>query len=184
MDFLDLRVDGGPVAVLCNGPSLPFIERLEQIKIPTLGMNRTWNFPSTYYLTLEQVWLGVGYEGRYFLNAACMLDPTWPKAGYHVPLQWKKRFSYDPEFGFYPGTTGYLAGEVALGLGFDEVHYLGLDLCGDHFDGTHAALMHESLELFELMAEGLKGTDRKVYVCSSPRSACKSFPHSEFERLM
>jgi len=180
VDFLELCGQSGPIAILCNGPSLP-VDRLEDIQIPTLGMNRTHFFPSTYYLALEPDWLGVEFAGKYFLNAGINLDPSWTDRGVRVPLQWANEFSMSATYGFYAGQTGYLAGQVALGLGYKTVYYLGLDIVGGHFDGTPAADIEP--KHFELMARCLEGTDKRVYICESPFSKCTAFPHRSINEI-
>ena len=187
MDLEELAHDkGGAIAILCTGPSLP-VDRLSEISVPIMAINQAFVFPSTYYLALERDRLDVPHKAKYLLNAAASLDPSWPSHGYRVKLQWDTKFSTDIERGFYPGVTSYLAGEVAFGLGYDELHYLGLDLNGPHFDGTDAPGMetqciHQN-KLFRIMANAIEGTKRKAYICESPKSLCTAFPHSKLEAI-
>ena len=186
MELSELAGREGAIAILCTGASLP-VDRLPDIRVPTMTLNRAYVFPSTYYLALERDRLDVSHRAEYFLNAAVSLDPRWPSHGYRVKLQYDTKFSTDIARGFYPGVTSYLAGEIAFGLGYTELHYLGLDLSGPHFDGTYDPGIESQRpfqnEIFQIMAEAIEGSSRNVYICESPESRCTAFPHSDFEAI-
>ena len=183
----ELAGQHGPIAILGNGPSLPK-DRLHEIAIPTFGMNRTWKFPSTYYLALEPAWLGVEYEGPHFLNATTFSRRKTPAnhdRGWRVPLYYGTSFSDSIDKGFFPASTGFLSFQVAMALGFKPVHFLGLDLQGAHFDGSPCgeSLMEEHHNTyFRIAAKHLSPDD--VFICESPDSKCNVFPHSDLADIL
>jgi len=181
----ELAGQHGPVAILCNGSSLP-TARLDEIVVPTFGMNRTWRFPSTYYLALETAWLGADYKGDYFLNATTFdikKRPANHDRGWRVPLSYDAGYFETIEDGFFPGSTGYLAFQVARALGFSPIHFLGLDLGGPHFDGSESwpGMAEHQNRYFRIAAAFLPPDS--VFICESPDSRCDVFPHSRFGEI-
>ena len=178
----ELAGQSGPIAILCNGPSLPK-DRLHEITITTFGMNRTWRFPSTYYLALEPEWLSVDYQGEHFLNATTFdikKRPPNHDRGWRVPLCYDVAFSESIKAGFFPASTGYLAFQVARALGYEPIHFLGLDLGGPHFDGSPSweGMTKHHNKYFRIAVERLPPDS--VFICESPESRCEAFPHSEW----
>ena len=83
-----------------------------------------------------------------------------------------------------PGTTGFLALQLAVYLGFRDIYCLGLDLGGAHIDGS-AGSQHYGLMAhhFRRMASTIRRGGVRVTVCGSPVSRCDAFEHSTFEEL-
>lgn len=179
----ELAGQQGPIAILCNGPSLP-VDRLYEIIIPTLGMNRTWRFRSRYYLVLEAEWLSVDFQGEYFLNATTFVPKKRPQnhaRGFRVPLSYSQPYSDSIDAGFFPASTGYLALQIVRAFGYEPIHFLGLDLGGPHFDGSDcwSGMAEHQNKYFRIAAELLPKDS--VFICESPESRCDAFPHSGWE---
>lgn len=184
----------GSVAVLFNGPSLADHD-LWKIKFPIIGMNRTFvgnpNYkgPQPDYLcAIDDVW---------FRNKHVLSHPRLVNGGinpmkdcYRATRDYRGRpFSFDLKRDGYvpltPGTTGFLALQLAVWLGFTDLYCLGLDLGGAHFDGSSGVSQHFAWmnRYFKGIAPVLKDRGIRVTICGSPKSTCTAFDHSEFSEV-
>lgn len=184
----------GKVAILFNGGSLSKHD-LSQIKVPTIGMNRTikgfpgYNGPQPdYYCAIDRPW----FKHDYVLAHPKLINGGVDKVsgGYRVVRNYRSApFSFDLHLDGYPPfvpcTTGFLAMQLAVYLGFTEIHCLGLDYGGQHFDGTKSSkYMRMANKTTERMAAVLKEKGGiNVFICGSPESACTAFPHSDFSAV-
>lgn len=187
-------VHSGKVAILFNGASLAAHD-LSLIRCPIIGMNRThagnpgYSGPQPDYLCIiDPEWFENENVLRHprIINGG--LDPR--PIGYRVTRSLRMEpFSFDLERdGFVspiPCTTGHLALQAAVYMGFTELYCLGLDMAGGHFDGTKAS-MHFSFanRYHQRQAPLLREHGIKVYVCGSPESKCQAFEHVPFEALL
>jgi len=132
----------GPVAILFNGHSLAGHD-LHKITIPTIGMNRTYvghktyKGPDTDYLCImDRSWLSVPQ----IRNHPGLLNGTSDtrELGVRPPRSWRMNpFSFDLwRDGYVSPTTGHMALQIAIWMGFKDLYCLGLDFGGEHYDGT------------------------------------------------
>jgi len=136
------RRHSGACAILFNGHSLAGIN-LSGVEVPMIGMNRTfvghptWDGPDPDYLcVLDSAWLSRKQVANHpgLINGS--RDPR--RFGYRAVKSYRMApFSFDlARDGFVSPTTGHLALQVAVYMGFTHIYCLGLDLRGKHFDGT------------------------------------------------
>lgn len=195
----------GAVAILHNGPSLKQ-SPLNALQIPTIGMNRTLpqSYPDylgpvpTYYCFADHPW-GLNLEvvegkGMIVINGSSLESD--PSQGRHYRATKSYRmapFSHDLARDGYvswvPCTTGFLALQLALYLGFTRIYLLGLDLSGTHFNSTPASVsMPDALKHYEVVSQNLKKVrpDVQVWVCNSPQSLVHPgiFPHAPLSQLL
>lgn len=182
----------GAVAILFNGPSLATHD-LSRIKVPIIGMNRTFSGSKSYagpepdYLCIvEDLWLRNEHVRKHpgLINGSLDERPI----GYRATRSFRMApFSFDLERdGFVnpvPCTTGHLALQVAVYMGFTTLYCLGLDLTGGHFDGTDGSQHYTLAKMYhrrqvDVLAK--RGID--VYVCGSPNSRAP-FSHAPFEAV-
>ncbi len=84
-----------------------------------------------------------------------------------------------------PCTTGHLALQLAVYMGFTELYCLGLDMGGGHFDGSKGSLHFSFANKYhERQWPILKQRGINVYLCGSPESKCKAFERVPFEALL
>jgi len=184
----------GRAVLLFNGPSLAR-HNLFRVRDPLIGMNRTfvgnkgYTGPQPEYLcAIDEVWMRhpdvLAHPG--LINGGV----NEVSKGYRVTRSYRGRpFSFDLAHDGYvpltPGTTGFLALQVAVWMGFTELYCLGLDLRGGHFDGSSGVSQHFSWmnRFYNKVAVSLAERDISVTVCGSPESKCTAFPHSSFEEL-
>lgn len=186
----------GKVAIFFNGASLALhdLHAVRRAGIPIIGMNRThvgfpgYDGPSPDYLcAVDNVWLetpAVTAHPR-LINGSNDARPLGYRATRHFRM---RPFSSDLGRDGYcspvPCTTGYLALQLAAHLGFTEVWCIGLDMGGPHFDGTGSSkYIRQAIRHLEKLAPVMAEAGMRAYVCGSPDSACKAFPHRTFEEL-
>ena len=201
----------GKVAIFFNGPSLADHD-LFRITCPTIGMNRThqgyptWHGPQPDYLCIvdwawfdePERWRSVQRHPRIINGSAhsCERCPTGKQEGYtDLDPGWRitrfsrmAPFSFDLERDGYvapiPATTGHLALQIAVWMGFTELYCLGLDMGGPHFDGTRTSIWLRDANRYHMrQAPLLAERGIKVYVCGSDKSRCTAFPHAPFEAI-
>lgn len=185
------RIHSGKVALLFNGPSLSN-HNLFRLRTPLIGMNRThagnagYVGPQPDYLcVIDEVWM---HNQHVLAHPGLINGSVNPKAvGYRVPRHFRSTpFSFDLGHDGYvplvPGTTGFLALQLAVYMGFTDIYCLGLDLAGGHFDGSAGSHHYNWMRRhFLRIAPFLAARDIRVTVCGSPESRCNAFPHSTFE---
>lgn len=192
-------IHSGKCAILFNGPSLKQHD-LWQIRCPIIGMNRThqgfkdYQGPQPNYLCIvDWVWLDRPDWSQSVKTHPCIINGSSHQRdiGYRVVRHPRMSpFSFDLARDGYVGpvpcTTGYLALQFAVYLGFTDIYCLGLDMGGGHFDGTKGSLYYTSarahLRRIAKVLEERSGV--KVWVCGSPQSACDAFPQASFEDLL
>ncbi len=188
----------GPVALLFNGASLADYD-LYAIKAPMIGMNRTHRGYETYqgpepdYLCIvDTSWLNRKAVREFPRLVNATTDPR--PIGYRVPASYRVArsgspcakdlsrkgipFSFDLERdGVIPTTTGWLALQFAVYAGFTDLYCLGLDLGGNHYDGTPSGM---NMSAQEKMSRKVRYALRKrgINVWSLGRSKC--FPRGDF----
>lgn len=184
----------GKVAILFNGPSLAR-HNLHDIKVPIIGMNRTFQgFPGydgpqpDYLCVVDLAWLNEPkvQEHPKLVNGSA----DYRALGYRVMRHWRmKPFSFDiGRDGFVPPvpcTTGFLALQLAVYLGFTELYCLGLDLGGPHFDGTPSSI-HFNLArgYHRKQAPVLAERGISLFLCGSPDSTLgDTYEHRPFSEV-
>jgi hypothetical protein len=205
-DIEELKgIHSGAVALLHNGPSLANHD-LHAIKVPTIGMNRThagyvgvlgdgYTGPQpTYYCFVDHPW---GIKDTVLAHPRIINGSTF-ESDHSRGRAWRATksyrmfpFSFDLARDGYvspvPCTTGFLALQLALYMGFTQIYLLGLDLQGGHFDRTKASeSMAQAVGHYERSAAAIKemAPNVSVYVCGSPESLVTCFPHVPFEALL
>lgn len=186
----------GAVAILFNGPSLAGLEKLPYaLGIPTIGMNRThagnpdFRAPQPDYLcVIDECWL----KHPEIVNHPRLINGSVHRGnhGYRVTRSMRARpFSFDLWKDGYvcrvPCTTGHLALQLAVYLGFTRIYCFGLDLAGPHFDKDKRESPHFSMAVREHRgyAPLLKKRRVKVYLCGSPDSRAP-FDHAPIKALL
>lgn len=188
-------IHSGKVAILFNGASMAQHD-LWKIKCPIIGMNRThqgwkgYNGPQPDYLcVIDHVWFDDPKLRSGVLKHPKVINGSTHKSevGYRVARSGRMApFSFDlGRDGFVPPipcTTGHLALQLAVYLGFTDLYCLGWDMGGRHFDGTSASLHFAQAAFYhKSQAPLLKEKGIRVTVCGSPDSKLKVFAHSSFE---
>lgn len=183
----------GACAILFNGASIGQHD-LFRIKVPIVGMNRTHvGYPGyvgpqpDYLCVVDWLWLK---DKNVLAHPKIINGSTYKKdIGYRVTRHPRMSpFSFDLARDGYvfpvPATTGHLALQLAVYLGFTALYCLGWDMGGKHFDGTvsssrfRAAVHYHSRQAPLLKAHGVD-----VYLCGSPDSAINFYPHAPFEAV-
>lgn len=187
----------GKVAILFNGGSLHEHD-LHKIKTPIIGMNRThlgfegYNGPQPDYLcVIDWAWLDRPKWRRTILTHPCIVNGSdhREEIGYRATRHPRfAPFSFDLERDGYAGpipcSTGHLALQLAAYMGFTEIHCLGWDMGGQHFDGTRGSYyFRDAIAYHKRQAPFLKEKGINVYVCGSPGSKVEGFEHSSFEAV-
>lgn len=192
-------IHSGRVAIFFNGQTLKDhdLHRVRQAGIPIIGMNRThvgfpgYDGPQPDYLCIvDNIWLTKPEVRAHpaLINGGHNADHVGYRAARHFRM---RPFSFDLWYDGYapdtPCTTGSLALQLAVYMGFEEIYCLGLDLGGSHFGGAHGSTDPRTYpranNLHKLQAPLLARRGVSVYVCGSPRSRCTAFPHAPFEAL-
>lgn len=175
------------LAILANGPSLPSKDDLARVRIPFMGMNRSWmRVPNPdYHVGLEPVHYHANpkYHERVAKSGGLyVVGSGWP-CGRKLEFG-SGTFSRDVfKDGVVTqmnnvGSVFWAALQVACTLGYRTVYALGLDLYGPHFDGTPAsAYVERQNEMFRFVPD-----DLKVFVAGSPESRA-IFPHVSIEEV-
>lgn len=195
-------IGSGRVAILFNGPSLAYhdLHRIRAAGIPIIGMNRThvgwpgYSGPQPDWLCLiDPCWFDLP-RMQSALTHSAIINGSAHKAeiGYRVVRHPRMSpFSFDLKRDGYVGpipcTTGYLALQLALWMGFTDLYCLGLDMGGGHFDGTSASLFYPSARghlkrIAKRVAE--ERPDVRIRVCGSPKSQAEAFEKCSFEDLV
>jgi hypothetical protein len=184
---------GRRLFILASGPSLNEVDLSPLSRRIVMGLNRSvLLFPETnYHCTMDQ---------RLFEQYADELKKTrflftlegrpW---GVPIRLLGSEGFSWDLEEGVYSGyTISYVALQIAVYMGFNEIFYFGLDLSHDKGGNTHFfgkdfhSRNHVESEfpkmrrMLEYGAEQLKGKDVRVFNCS-PTSDLDCFEKVSYE---
>lgn len=181
------RHAGEPCAVLGNGPTLADHGHRD-IPCQIIGTNRSWTIlPADYHIIAERkhfdVWKGMAttlVRGPLFTAG----DMGLSERCHTIPLlRDGTTFSRDMEQGVVvsigrAGSVVFAAIQLAVYLGFGPIYLLGVDLYGDHFDGTPASKeLHLQNELFRLVPK-----DVEVFVVGSPESKAV-FPKRTWEEV-
>lgn len=184
----------GRVAILFNGGSMAEHE-LYRIACPIIGMNRTHRGWPTYtgpqpdYLCLvDWAWFDRPDWREAALSHPAIINGSDHKAdvGYRVTRHPRMDpFSFDLDRDGYVGpvpcTTGHLALQVAVYMGFTELYCIGLDMGGRHFDGSSGSIHYaDAIRFHRRQAAVLRERGINVYVCGSPNSKAP-FEHRPFE---
>lgn len=182
---------GDTVMILGNGPSLPINPH-----IPvrwSIGTNRSWKrHTSAYHLVaeLEHLMRAPGeYVHMASQNRLWVIGRGFPY-GHVIPLIEARNgvepFSRDMERGVVVshgdvGSVVYAAIQMAAWMGFSKIYLLGVDLHGDHFDGSKASKeLERQNELFRLVPEDVRS---RVFIAGSPESMCDVFEKVSFEEV-
>lgn len=187
----------GKVAILFNGASMASHD-LHRITVPIIGINRThvgfpgYDGPQPDYLCLvDWAWFDKPHWRESVLNHPLIVNGSdhAEEIGYRVVRHPRMApFSFDLARDGYAGpvpcTTGHLALQLAAYLGFTDIYCIGLDMGGGHFDGTKSSLhFADAIRYHSRQAPLLEQAGIKVYICGSPDSALKCFPHAPFEAV-
>lgn len=187
-------IHSGKVALLFNGRSLADHD-LNKITCPIIGMNRThkgfpgYNGPQPDYLCVIDIVPWLDTPG--VLEHPCVINGSTDRReiGYRIARSFRMApFSFDLARDGYvppvPCTTGHMALQLAVYMGFTEIHCLGLDMGGPHFDGTKSSHFLEQANRYHTrQAKVLKERGITVKICGSPDSKCKAFEHSDFSEV-
>ncbi|MBI5426768.1 MAG: hypothetical protein HZA02_00645 [Nitrospinae bacterium] len=190
-DFKNLH-DGKRLFILASGPSLSFLDLGPLRRRIVMGLNRSSKiFPGTlYHCTMD---LRLFEECPEALKTANYLftleDRPW---GIPIKLLGSEGFSWDLGRGIYSGyTVSYMALQIAVYMGFNEIFYLGLDLKHDgprtHFFGhdfhSHAHEQTEFPKMRKMLCYGaqvLANAGVRIFNCN-PDSALECFPKVTYE---
>ncbi len=190
-DFKNVH-EGKRLFILASGSSLETLDLTPLHRRLVMGLNRSFFlFPQTHYHCVMDGRLFDEYpkelrQARYLFT---LEGRPW---GIPLRLLGSEGFSWDLETGVYSGyTIAYVALQVAVYLGFQEIYYLGLDLKHDrgrtHFFGTDfRSRDHETTEFPRMQkmltygARELANSAVKIFNCS-PVSDLDCFPKVSFE---
>ena len=184
----------GAVAILFNGPSLAKHD-VSKITLPVIGMNRThkgnpeYHGPDPDYLCIiDNVWFKVPEVREHpgLINGSVHTAPY----GYRATRSMRGApFSMDLAFDGYvcpaPCTTGHLALQAAVYMGFKDLYCFGFDMAGAHFDGSPGISQHFhwAVNYHSRQKEVLKEHGINVYLVGSPDSEAP-FEHCSFEQFL
>lgn len=188
-------IHSGACAIFFNGPSLAYHD-LHAISVPTIGMNRThlgfagYKGPQPDYLcAIDEVWI----KDPNVLAHPCLIDGSISgkdNGGYRVTRHFRASpFSFDLARDGYccpvPCTTGHLALQLAVYMGFTEIFCLGWDMAGGHFDGTKSSMHFPMARRYhQRQAKLLRDHGIKVWICGSTESAVTGYEHCDFAELL
>lgn len=183
---------GKRLFILASGPSLSTLDLTPLSRRIVMGLNRSsLIYPNDqYHVTMDH---------RLFNDFPDLLQKTrclftlegrpW---GIPMKLLGSTGFSWDLAQGIYSGyTVSYLALQLGVYMGFEEIFFLGLDLKHNngntHFFGADfRSLTHEKTEFPRMLkmlnfgAKALSDSKVKVYNCS-PVSTLTCFPKMSYE---
>lgn len=183
------------LAILANGPSLPSRADLARVKLPVMGLNRSWKVYPTpdRHVALERYHYeqAPAYHDRlasigrlYTVRDTTVNVPNgaeWPTGTKILPFG-RGTFSTRLEDGIVcelngVGSVFYAALQVAYALGYRTIYALGLDLFGPHFDDSPASLNVERQNALFVNVP----SDLTVLTCGSPASRAnfEKVPFSE-----
>lgn len=135
------------LVLLANGPSLATHD-LSKITLPVMGLNRSWKvYPEpAFHVVLEgdHYRANPEYHHRIAKKGGLFVTGENWKCGKVYKNLSGPGFSKDLSEGIVTemhgvGSVFYAALQVAYALGFRTIYALGLDLSGDHFDGSPAS---------------------------------------------
>jgi len=186
---------GKRLFILASGPSLKSLDLSRLERRIVMGMNRSFlTYPKTHYHCvmdhrLFELYEKELHETRYLFT---LQDRPW---GIPMELLGSEGFSWELEKGVYSGyTISYVALQVAVYMGFQEIYFLGLDLkhegTNTHFFGhDFHSENHETTEfpkmekMLTYAATSLKDSNVQVFNCS-PVSTLTCFPKISFEEAI
>ena len=192
----------GDVAILGNGPSLKS-HPLHSIpsRVDVIGTNQSWReSESDWHVALElaQMWKPGArrvYEEYAKEDMLIVAEHPGTEGAGAWPCGIKVRllnrtpgcipFSRDLSRGLYEGIDGvgsvvYAALQVALWLGYAQpgtIYLVGVDLQGNHFDGSGAVGVERQAPLFSLAAQCMAGINVRVVGIDS---GCTAWPRIPF----
>lgn len=172
--------------LLANGPSLANVD-FDRVTLPAIGMNRSWKVrvDPVAHVTLERWHYDQNpgwHEDMAAMGKLYVAGSGWPCG--EVLKFGQGTFSRDV---FKDGVVTELNGcgsvfwascQVAYTLGYRELWALGLDLQGDHFDGSPASPNVVRQNHFWQFAP----PDLTIYCCGSPDSKA-NLEHRTLEEL-
>ncbi len=199
LDFKDIDKDK-PVLLLGNGPSLHELGMAPHVKIPTIGIHRSWfALPSKYHIILRNVprYKEWGNHWDDFIEilpserpeVIFTSDSRKPKVDFQnlivVPVK-QNSFSFDLTQGSSAFNAGLLALEVAVWLGHNPIYLIGYDMNHNerNFMGGKSApdeSKGKQITLMENAAVKLKDK-RDIFNCSST-SRLTCFPKADVTKL-
>ncbi|NIQ03348.1 MAG: hypothetical protein GWM98_25670 [Nitrospinaceae bacterium] len=186
---------GKRLFIMASGPSLSDLDLSPLNRRIVMGLNRSsLIYPhDQYHVTMDH---------RLFEEFPDLLRQTpylftlvgrpW---GIPLKLLGPEGFSWDLAEGIYSGySVSYMALQIGVYMGFEEIFYLGLDLRHHkghtHFFGSDfRSLTHEKTEyprMLKMMNFGAKALSRthiKVYNCS-PISTLTCFPKISYQKAI
>ena len=186
---------GKRIFILASGPSLKALDLSRLKRRIVMGMNRSFlTYPKTHYHCvmdhrLFELYEKELHETRYLFT---LQDRPW---GIPMELLGTKGFSWDLEKGIYSGyTISFVALQVAVYMGFQEIYFLGLDLkhegSNTHFFGhDFHSEKHETTEfpkmekMLTYAATSLQDSNVQVFNCS-PVSTLTCFQKISFEEAV
>lgn len=191
------NIHSGACALLFNGPSIADHD-LHRIKLPLIGMNRThsgfkgYSGPQPDYLcVVDWAWLdlpklrpGIVSHPRVINGSDHREEIGWRVTRHPRMAPFSFDLARDGYAGPVPATTGHLALQVAVWMGFTTLYCLGFDLGGGHFDGTRGSFFfNDAVRYHQRQVARLEERGIKVYVVGSPKSRAP-FPHVTFEEML
>jgi len=186
---------GKRLFILASGPSLKSLDLSRLERRIVMGMNRSFlMYPKTHYHCvmdhrLFELYEKELHETRYLFT---LQGRPW---GIPMELLGTEGFSWELEKGIYSGyTISFLALQVAVYMGFQEIFFLGLDLkhesSNTHFFGhDFHSENHETTEfpkMGKMLTYGatiLQDSNVQVFNCS-PVSTLTCFPKISFEEAV
>jgi hypothetical protein len=183
------------VTIVAGGPSLIKFDWsvLEGRTVITIN-NAAFKLPtaSIVYFT-DQDWLQ-RWEGRLQEHDGQKIKGSLP--GEFVNLPWIDEWKFTSEIGLatepktlaHGRNSGYAAINLAVQLGYNDIHLLGYDMHNvgsqtnfhtDHTRTTADNTYLDFLERFQTLVEPLNQLGVNVWNCN-PNSALKAFPHRDF----
>ncbi len=180
---------GQPATILANGPSLRQhdLRKLNRVIGPVIGMNRTHQLLDTvrqdYFVISDREWMGVPAVRDH--PGLVRTESSGPGPGHQVPPCMADGFSFNlAAQGWESGNTTLLALQLATYVteARADIGVLGLDLRGDHFDGTASAagMIYQRFK-FHAAEIQLQRRGIQVYVVGSPNSLADMWPRISFD---
>lgn len=193
-DFKNLH-QGKRLFILASGCSLNHCDLSKLKNKMVMGLNRSGLiYPETMYHCVMDKRLFEDYE-KILLKTRILFTLENCPWGIPIKLLGSEGFSFDLEQGIYSGyTIAFFALQLAYYMGFEEVFFLGLDLCHEkgktHFFGhDYRSRNHQNTEfpkmqrMLKYACAQLKQEAIKVYNCS-PISTENIFPKMPYEKAI
>lgn len=195
------------LAILANGASVADHD-LSLISCPVMTVNRAWELRwPDHHVCLEEVhatrhpevYQRLHDEGRLWVTVSgdrrCEAG-SWLLYGKRIGhrltrLPDSEWWSNDLTEGIVAevggvGSVMFAALQIAAGLGYTDLHCLGLDLGGPHFHGEWAPspnLTHQN-RLFKIARLALDKRGVCCHLTGSPESLCDAFPHETYGEFL